>query len=74
VDETLARSLSAEEHAFGVDDGSLHRIPFPIPFSVRVTSAARYRVILAKHRRTGLQLRDFFEEAGHKPAASGKEC
>ena len=47
----LAPSLSGEEHAFGVDDGSLYRIPFPVPFPVRVTAAARYQVILDKHRR-----------------------
>jgi hypothetical protein len=46
----LLQSTPAKKHAFGVDDGSLFRIPFPVPFSVGVTSAARYRVILAKHR------------------------
>jgi Replication initiator protein A len=46
----LAPSTPAKEHAFGVDDGSLHRHSVPM-FLVRVTSAARYRVIFAKHRR-----------------------
>lgn len=32
--------------------------PFPVPFLARVTSAERYRVILAKHRRPGGSRRD----------------
>ena len=42
-----APSTPAKEHAFGVDDGSLHRHSVPM-FLVRVTSAARYWVIFAQ--------------------------
>lgn len=37
----------APTHAFGVDDGPLISLPFPVPFPVWVTSTERYWVTFA---------------------------
>jgi hypothetical protein len=48
VDDIVCSSTPTNEHALGVDDDSA--FPFPVPFSVWVSSAERYWVTLTKHR------------------------
>jgi hypothetical protein len=51
VDNTACSFPSQQEHAFGVDDGPLISLPFPVPFSAWVTAAERYWSTLAKRPR-----------------------
>ena len=62
MDDIVCSSTPTNEHALGVDDDSA--FPFPVPFSVWVSSAERYWVTLTKHRSLGIAfrvLRDYGE-------------
>src|SRR5579859_3520566 len=48
--DDIACLIPSRQNAFGVDDGPLISLPFPVPFSDWVGSAEHYWSILAKRR------------------------